>query len=130
MEAERFPSPPFPAPDSPVLGMIIEGALAAYESGEADVRVAVTHAAVHAWYEGHIPGRGRLPRMQLPRRLTQAVLERRGQPRRLRQPTLEPEGASAAQPHATAGRSPGGLRVQLPSFTSNGAPVRTSGYVP
>lgn len=56
MEVERFPSPPFPAPDSPVLGMIIEGAVAAYESGEADVRVAVTHAAVHAWYEGHIQG--------------------------------------------------------------------------
>jgi hypothetical protein len=56
MEAERFPSPPFPAPDSPVLRMIIEGAFTAYESGEADVRVAVTHAAVHAWYEGHVQG--------------------------------------------------------------------------
>ena len=48
--------------------------IAAHEAGEVDVAGAVTHAAVHAWYEGHIQGedacpgckyRGKLPKQQL-----------------------------------------------------------------
>ncbi|MFE3173656.1 hypothetical protein ACFXPA_09755 [Amycolatopsis sp. NPDC059090] len=73
MDADRFPSPPFPASDSPVLAMIIENSMAAYDAGEVDARGAVVHAAVHAWYEGHIQGedvctgcdfRGNLPKQQ------------------------------------------------------------------
>jgi hypothetical protein len=69
-----LPSPPFPDPENAVLRVIIEHAVAAYQAGQVDVAGAVTHAAVHAWYEGHIQGedacpgcdyRGRLPKQHL-----------------------------------------------------------------
>jgi len=61
MESDRMPSPPFPAPDSPVLWMIIENSLRAYNAGEVDVRGAIVHAAVHGWYEGHAQGEDACP---------------------------------------------------------------------
>jgi hypothetical protein len=66
------PSPPFPNPDSAILDLVIKNAYSAYERGEADVREAIVHAAIYAWYEGHIEGedgcpgctyRGRLSRL-------------------------------------------------------------------
>ena len=69
-----FPSPPFPDPDNEILRLIIDYALSAHEAGEVDVAGAVTHVAVHAWYEGHIQGedacpgcqhRGELPKQEL-----------------------------------------------------------------
>jgi hypothetical protein len=55
-EDDPIPSPPFPHPESDVLRIIVENAIADYEAGEIDVRGAVLHAAVHGWYEGHIEG--------------------------------------------------------------------------
>lgn len=72
--ADPFPSPPFPDPDNEILQFIISCALTAHEEGQVDIAGAVTHAAVHAWYEGHIQGedacpgckyRGELPKQQL-----------------------------------------------------------------
>lgn len=66
-----MPSPPFPSPDDAVLRLIVGNAVAAVESGETDVRGAILHAAVHAWYEGHIQGEDSCPgcdfRGQLPK---------------------------------------------------------------
>ena len=71
---DAFPSPPFPEPDSEILRLIIAYALKAYQAGEVDLAGAVTHAAVHGWYEGHIQGedacpgcqyRGELPKQEL-----------------------------------------------------------------
>ena len=56
-----MPSPPFPAHDDAVLRVIVGNALAAVESGETDVRGAILHAAVHAWYEGHVQGEDSCP---------------------------------------------------------------------
>jgi hypothetical protein len=39
-----------------VLGVIVANALSKVESGELSARQAIVHAAVHAWYEGHIEG--------------------------------------------------------------------------
>jgi hypothetical protein len=52
------PSPPFPDPDSPILKLIVDEAFRAYETGEASVGLAITHAAVNAWLEGHLEGEG------------------------------------------------------------------------
>jgi hypothetical protein len=46
----------FPHPESDALRIIIENAMADYETGEVNVRGAVLHTAVHGWYEGHIEG--------------------------------------------------------------------------
>src|SRR5712691_6356360 len=54
--ADELPSPPFPDPDSPVLKLIVDEAYRAYETGEAGVGVAIIHAAVNAWLEGHLEG--------------------------------------------------------------------------
>lgn len=66
-----MPSPPFPSPDDAVLRVIVGNAITAVESGETDVRGAILHAAVHAWYEGHIQGEDSCPgcdfRGQLPK---------------------------------------------------------------
>ncbi|WP_329173202.1 hypothetical protein [Streptomyces sp. NBC_01477] len=51
--------------------MIIGDAVAFFEHGEADVRGAIPHAAVHRWYEGHAQGEDTCPgcdvRGQLPK---------------------------------------------------------------
>lgn len=69
-----FPSPPFPDPDNEILRIIIERAVRAYEDRQVDASGAIIHAAVHAWYEGHIQGedacsgceyRGQLPKQTL-----------------------------------------------------------------
>lgn len=60
-EEDVLPSPPFPHPESDVLLLIVENAMADYEAGEVDVRGAVLHAAVHGWYEGHIEGEDTCP---------------------------------------------------------------------
>ena len=51
-----MPHPPFPNPDSQVLKLIVNHAVAAMQLGEVDAEGAILHAAVHAWYEGHIEG--------------------------------------------------------------------------
>jgi len=51
-----MPHPPFPNPDSQILALIISNAVGAMRSGEVDAKGAIVHAAVHAWYEGHIEG--------------------------------------------------------------------------
>jgi hypothetical protein len=53
---EKKPSPAFPDPMSPLLALIVRGALEAYQSGEIDIEGAMLHAAVHGWYEVHIEG--------------------------------------------------------------------------
>lgn len=58
---DELPSPPFPARDSPILAMIVQNAMTALESGEATVEQAIVHAAVHAWYEGHVQGEDACP---------------------------------------------------------------------
>jgi hypothetical protein len=72
--ADPFPSPPFPDQDNEILRLIITHAVGAYQAGEVDVAGAITHAAVHGWYEGHIQGedacpgcsyRGELPKQRL-----------------------------------------------------------------
>jgi hypothetical protein len=50
------PHPPFPNPDSQILKLIVNNAIGAMQSGEVDAEGAILHAAVHAWYEGHIEG--------------------------------------------------------------------------
>jgi hypothetical protein len=60
-EADRFPVPPFPHPDSDILRVVVEHAMAEYESGEVDVKGAIVHAAVHAWFEGHLEGEDSCP---------------------------------------------------------------------
>jgi hypothetical protein len=57
----RMPSPPFPDPDEPVLEFIIANSLAKLKSGEIDARAAITHAAVHGWFEGHKEGEDDCP---------------------------------------------------------------------
>ncbi len=51
-----FPNPPFPHHNSPMLNVVVENSLNALRSGEADAEAAIIHAAVHAWYEGHVEG--------------------------------------------------------------------------
>lgn len=53
---EQMPNPPYPAPESGPLRVIVANALRSIEAGEATVDEAVLHAAVHGWYEGHIEG--------------------------------------------------------------------------
>jgi hypothetical protein len=53
---EEKSSPAFPDPMSPLLALIVRGALEGYQSGEVDVEGAILHAAVNGWYEGHIEG--------------------------------------------------------------------------
>jgi hypothetical protein len=53
---EEKPSSPFPDSMSPLLALIVRGALETYESGETDVEGAILNAAVNGWYEGHIEG--------------------------------------------------------------------------
>ena len=55
-----MPSPPFPDPESAVLKLIVENAIDAMNSGEATPEMAILHAAVHGWYEGHT-SRARTP---------------------------------------------------------------------
>lgn len=71
-----MPSPPFPASDSTMLKFIVDNAIESVRSGEATMEVAILHAAVHGWYEGHIEGedvcegcdfRGDLPKQTQPR---------------------------------------------------------------
>ncbi len=56
-----FPTPPFPHPESDILRVVVENAMADYESGEVDVKGAIVHAAVHAWFEGHLEGEDSCP---------------------------------------------------------------------
>ena len=51
-----MPHPPFPHPDAKLLNVIVRNTLADYRSGKADIELAIMHAAVHGWYEGHIEG--------------------------------------------------------------------------
>jgi len=51
-----MPHPPFPNPDSEILKLLVNNAIAAMLSREVDAEGAILHAAVHAWYEGHIEG--------------------------------------------------------------------------
>jgi len=51
-----MPHPPFPNPDSEILKLIVNNAIAAMLSREVDAEGAILHAAMHAWYEGHIEG--------------------------------------------------------------------------
>lgn len=51
--SEEMPSPPFPDPDSPVLPVIVTGAIEAMTTAEATAE-AISHSTVHGWYEGHI----------------------------------------------------------------------------
>ena len=53
---EERPSSAYPDPLSPLIALIVRGALEAYQSGEIDVEGAILHAAVNGWYEGHIEG--------------------------------------------------------------------------
>jgi hypothetical protein len=53
---EEKPSSAYPDPLSPLLALIVRGALEAYESNEVDVEGAILNAAVNGWYEGHIEG--------------------------------------------------------------------------
>lgn len=55
-EAEGFPAPPYPHRDDPLLLVITGAALQRLRDGAVDVEGAVRHAAVHAWYEGHLQG--------------------------------------------------------------------------
>ncbi|MER7750880.1 hypothetical protein [Kitasatospora sp. NPDC097643] len=61
MPASPRPSPPFPAPDSAVLALIVANAINSVTSGEATIEQAILHAAVHGWYEGHIEGEDARP---------------------------------------------------------------------
>ncbi|MGW3179521.1 hypothetical protein ACWDD9_09675 [Kitasatospora sp. NPDC001119] len=61
MPTSAMPSPPFPAPDSAVLALIVANAVNAVNSGEASIEQAILHAAVHGWYEGHIEGEDACP---------------------------------------------------------------------
>lgn len=45
--------PPWPHPDDVRLRVVVEAAVAAYESGETTAHGAILHAAVHGWYEGY-----------------------------------------------------------------------------
>ena len=59
--ADPFPVPPFPHPESDILRVVVENAMTEYESGEVDVKGAIVHAAVHAWFEGHLEGEDSCP---------------------------------------------------------------------
>jgi hypothetical protein len=56
MAAEPFPTPPFPDRDDKLLGVIVETAARAVDTGKLDVHGALMYAAVHAWAEGHFQG--------------------------------------------------------------------------
>jgi hypothetical protein len=51
---EPWAGPPWPHPDDVRLKVVVDAAVAAYESGETDAHGAILHAAVHGWYEGHL----------------------------------------------------------------------------
>jgi hypothetical protein len=53
---DESPSSAYPDPLSPLLALIVRGALESYQSGEVDIEGAILHAAVNGWYEGHIEG--------------------------------------------------------------------------
>ncbi|MFF2121349.1 hypothetical protein ACFVXH_28930 [Kitasatospora sp. NPDC058184] len=53
-----MPSPPFLAPDSAVLQLIVANAV---HTGAATVEQAILHAAVDCCYEGHVEGEGACP---------------------------------------------------------------------
>jgi hypothetical protein len=55
MTDER-PAPGFPDPLSPLLSVIVRGALDSLESGDVNAEGAILQAAVQAWFEGHIEG--------------------------------------------------------------------------
>ena len=61
MPEAPMPSPPFPNPDSRLLRLIITNAINSMRSGETNAEGAILHAAVHAWYEGHIEGEDACP---------------------------------------------------------------------
>jgi hypothetical protein len=46
----------FPTLTRKILKLIVNHAVAAMQLGEVDAEGAILHAAVHAWYEGHIEG--------------------------------------------------------------------------
>lgn len=50
-----MPSPPFPAPENPILEYLVRAAAKMLE-GPDDVEVTLTHLAVHAWFEGGVEG--------------------------------------------------------------------------
>jgi hypothetical protein len=41
--------------------VVVENAMVEYESGQVDVKGAIVHAAVHAWFEGHLEGEDSCP---------------------------------------------------------------------
>jgi hypothetical protein len=53
---EEKPSSAHPDPMSPLLALIVRGALKDYQSGEVDIEGVILHAAVNGWYEGDIEG--------------------------------------------------------------------------
>jgi hypothetical protein len=55
MSEEKL-SPAYPDPISPLLALIVRGALEAHQSGEIDIEGAILNAAVNGWYEDHIGG--------------------------------------------------------------------------
>ena len=61
---DSFPSPPFPHVDSDILRVIVQNTMDEYNQGEISVETAVLHAAVHAWYEGHLEGEDSCPGCQ------------------------------------------------------------------
>lgn len=56
-----MPAPPFPSPESAVLGVIVQNAINGVQDGSISVEEAILHAAVHGWYEGHIEGEDACP---------------------------------------------------------------------
>src|SRR5713101_6922934 len=56
-----LPTPPFPAPDNAILRRIIDAARASHTAGTLDLAGAITRAAIHAWFEGHIQGEDACP---------------------------------------------------------------------
>lgn len=49
-------SPTVSCPDSQILKVIVNNTVGALQSSEVDAEGAILHAAVHAWYEGHVKG--------------------------------------------------------------------------
>ncbi len=53
-----MPSPPYPHPDSLMLAIVVENSWKSVPDSlrTPEVKLAILHAAVHAWMEGHIDG--------------------------------------------------------------------------
>jgi hypothetical protein len=53
-----MPSPPYPHPDSLMLAIVVENSWKSIPDSlrTPEVKLAILHAAVHAWMEGHIDG--------------------------------------------------------------------------